>query len=282
VIAVIGGLITALAWALATIAAARAARVLGAWSTSAWVISIGFVVTVPLLLIDQPSEPVTVGALGWLALAGAGYVVGMVLNYTALSGGKIPVAAPIVSTEGAIAATMAVLSGESASPVLVLLLGVLAVGIFAVALQPGGGMDVPVGGDRRYVGFAIAAAIVFGVGLFASGRAASSVPASWVVAAGRIAGVIFLVMPLLLTRRIRFERALLPVLLFAGIAEVVGVYTFAWAATDSIAIAAVLSSQFAVIAALIAHTMGERISGRQWVGVATVTSSVAIITLSRL
>jgi drug/metabolite transporter (DMT)-like permease len=281
-IAVVAGLVTALAWALATLAAARASRVLGPWSTSAWVLLFGLIATLPLLAIEAPAASVAAADLAWLALAGSGYVVGMVLNYTALSGGKVPVTAPIVSTEGAIAAALAVLSGETASPLLAAMLVLIAVGVFVVALQPGGGADALAGQGARYVGFAVGAALVFGLGLYAAGRASEGVPPSWVVAAGRIAGVAFLTVPLALTRQLRVPGGLLPALAFAGVAEVAGVYTFAWGARESIAVTAVLSSQFAIIAALLAHVAGERISPRQWLGVGAVTVGVVVITLSRL
>ena len=76
----------------------------------------------------------------------------------------MPVTAPIVSTEGAIAATIAVLSGEAATPLLGAMLALVAVGIFVVALQPGGGADALSGSGTRYVGFAVVAALVFGLG----------------------------------------------------------------------------------------------------------------------
>lgn len=281
-IPVIAGLVTALAWALATLVAARASRVMGAWSTTGLVVFVGLLATLPLLVLDQPPGPVASADLAWLALGGLGYTVGMVLNYAALSGGKVPVTAPIVSTEGAIAATIAVLSGEAATPLLGAMLALVAAGVFVVALQPGGGVDALSGSGSRYVGFAVAAALVFGVGLFASGRASEGLPASWVVAAGRIVGVAFLTLPLVLTRRLRVRRDLLPLVVFAGLAEVVGVYTFAWGARESIAVTAVLSSQFAVIAALVSHALGERISPRQWLGVGAVTVGVVVITLTRL
>lgn len=281
-ISVVGGLGAALAWALATLAAARASRVLGPWSTTALVVFIGLIVTLPLLALEVPDEPIAVTDYAWLTIAGVGYVVGMVFNYAALTGGKVPVTAPIVSTEGSIAATLAVLTGEAASPLLGAMLVLIAVGVFVVALQPGGGADVLSGSGSRYVGFAIAAALIFGVGLYASGRASEGVPPSWVVAAGRIAGVLILTLPLALTRRLRFDRSVLPFLLFAGVAEVAGVYLFAFGARESIAVTAVLSSQFAVMAALMAHWLGERISPRQWLGVVAVTSGVVVITLTRL
>jgi drug/metabolite transporter (DMT)-like permease len=281
-IAVVAGLITAFAWALATIAAARASRVLGPWSTTALVVFVGLLATLPLLVIETIDEPVATADIAWLALGGLGYAVGMVLSYAALSGGKVPVTAPIVSTEGAIAASIAVLSGEAATPLLGAMLLLIAGGIFMVAMQPGGGADVLSGSGRRYVGFAVVAALIFGLGLYASGRASEGVPASWVVAAGRIVGVAFLTLPLVVTRRLRFRADLLPYLVFAGLAEVAGVYTYAWGARESIAVTAVLSSQFAVIAALIAHAMGERISPRQWLGVGAVTVGVVVITVTRL
>jgi drug/metabolite transporter (DMT)-like permease len=215
-------------------------------------------------------------------VAGLGYTVGMVFNYTALAGGKVPVTAPIVSTEGSIAAALAVLTGETASPLLGAMLVLIAVGVFVVAMQPGGGADVLSGGGARYIVYAVLAAVIFGIGLYGAGRASEGVPPSWVVAAGRIAGVAFLTLPLALTRRLRFSRTVLPFLVIAGVAEVAGVYLFAWGTTDSIAVTAVLSSQFAVIAALIAHTMGERISSRQWLGVGAVTVGVVVVTLTRL
>lgn len=281
-IAVAGGLVAALAWGLATVAAARASRVIGAWAATGWVVLIGLFATVPLLWLDTPTESVEIADLGWLAVAGLGYVAGLLFAYAALSGGKIPVISPIVSTEGAIAAGLAVLAGESAPPLLAVMLGLIAIGVFVAVLRPGGGLDSLSGDGARFVGFAVVAAMIFGLGLFASGRASSELPASWVVAAGRVAGVVLLTIPLLLTRRLRFERAVLPFLVFAGIAEVVGVYAFAWGAQESIAVTAVLSSQFAVVAAVVAHTLGERISGRQWLGVAAVAVGVAGITLARL
>ncbi len=282
VIAVIGGLGAALAWALATLAAARASRVIGPWSTTGLVVFVGLLITLPLLLFEQPAEPIGANDLAWLVVAGLGYAVGMIFNYTALAGGKVPVTAPIVSTEGSIAAALAVLTGEAASPLLGAMLVLIAVGVFVVALQPGGGADVLAGGGARYVVYAILAALIFGVGLYGAGRASDAVPPSWVVAAGRIAGVLVITVPLVLSRRLRFERSVLPYVAFAAVAEVVGMYAFALGAADSIAVAAVLSTQFAVIAALLAHVLGERISPRQWAGVAAVTVGVVVITLIRL
>jgi len=281
-IAVLGGLGAAFAWALATLAGARAARAIGPWSTTALVIFVGLLVTLPLLLLEPLTEPLATEDLGWLVIAGLGYAVGMIFNYSALSGGKVAVTAPIVSTEGSIAAALAVLTGEAASPLLVLMLATIAVGVFVVAMQPGGGVDSVAGGGPRYVVFAVVSAVIFGLGLYSAGRASEAVPPSVVVAAGRVAGVLVITLPLALARALRFERHVLPFIVIAGVAEVVGMYLFAWGAAESIAVTSVLSAQFAVIAALAAHALGERISSRQWAGVAAVTVGVVVITITRL
>lgn len=281
-IAVLGGLGAALSWALATLAAARASRVLGPWSTTALVVFIGLLAALPVALLETPDEPVAVADLAWLTLAGLGYAVGMVFNYGALTGGKVPVTAPIVSTEGAIAATLAILAGEAATPLLLVTLALVVLGVFTVALRPGGGADALSGAGARYVLYAVLAALIFGIGLYGAGRASDGVPPSYVALAGRVAGVLLLTLPLALTRRLRFEKALWPFLVVAGVAEVAGHYLFALGASESIAVTAVLSTQFAVLAALMAHVLGERISPRQWAGVAAVTVGVVVITLMRL
>lgn len=281
-IAVLGGLGAAIAWALATLAGARAARAIGPWSTTALVMVVGLLVALPLLWLEPPAEAPSAQDLAWLCVAGLGYAVGMIFNYSALSGGKVAVTAPIVSTEGSVAAVLAVLTGEAASPLLLLMLGLISVGVFVVAMQPGGGADALAGDGPRYVLFAMLAAVIFGIGLYGAGRASDTLPPGLVAAAGRVAGVAIITVPLALTRRLRFDRSVLPLLLLAGIAEVAGMYLFAWGAAESIAISSVLSTQFAVLAALAAHALGERISPRQWTGVAAVTVGVVVVTITRL
>jgi drug/metabolite transporter (DMT)-like permease len=295
-IAVSFGVLTALIWALGTLSGARAARTIGPWSTTAWVMLVGLGTVLPLVAIEGLPASVDEGVFGWLAVAGVGIVVGMVFNYSALASGKVPVAAPIVSTEGAIAAALAVLSGEAVSAPLVALLALLAGGVFLAAFEPPGeasDIEPPVtdavgslGPQRAMVipsvALAVAAAVAFGTSLFAAGHASADVPVTWIPSAGRIAGVILVAIPLALTRRLRLTRAALPFVAISGVAEVVGLITFATGARDSIAVTAVLASQSAVIAALVAHRLGERISRRQWIGVAVVAGTVSAVTIAQL
>ena len=131
-IAVLGGLGAAFAWATTMICATRAARLIGATSVLAWVMLIGLVLTLPWALIRGVPE-VDGNATRWLILAGVGNCVGLLLVYTGVRIGKVGVVAPIVSTEGAIAALIAVAAGEQLAPGTGAALVVIAVGIVLAA-----------------------------------------------------------------------------------------------------------------------------------------------------
>ena len=71
----------------------------------------------------RPSWPCSPGAataphgsqFGWLAVSGVGNVAGLALVYAAVRRGKVGVVAPITSTEGAVAAVIAIALGEEIS-----------------------------------------------------------------------------------------------------------------------------------------------------------------------
>ena len=65
----------------------------------------------------------------WLVGAGAGNVAGLAIEYFALRVGQVGVVAPLISTEGAITALIAVLVGETLAPGVGIALVVITVGI---------------------------------------------------------------------------------------------------------------------------------------------------------
>jgi len=80
------------------------------------------------------------------------------------------------------------------------------------------------------------------------------------------------------TRRFRLTRPALPLVVTAGILEVLGGAVYIVAASESVAVAAVLASQFAAIAALGGFFLfGERPQRLQLVGVATVAVGVTLL-----
>jgi drug/metabolite transporter (DMT)-like permease len=129
-------------------------------------------------------------------------------------------------------------------------------------------------------GFALAAALLFGANLFATSRVAGDIPLAWTILPARLAGVVGVTVPLLVMGRLRLVRAAVPFVLLVGLAEVAGIATYAIGSTDSAAVAAVLASQFATIAAVAAFLLyGERLNRVQVVGVAIVVVGVSALAL---
>jgi drug/metabolite transporter (DMT)-like permease len=281
-IAVIGGLLAAVAWAATTMCYSRASRTLPSASVIALAMLVGFVVTAPAALIAGIPGDLDGGTLGLLFLAGAANLGGLLLVVTALRAGQVSIVAPIVSTEGAIAAVLAILAGEAISPGAGVTLALVAAGI---ALASAGTTEEVVEETterrpRRAVGLAITAALAFGVSLYATGQVSDELAIPWALLPARVIGVVVIAIPLLFARRLVITREGLPFVVLAGIGEVVGFAAFTLGARDAIAISAVLASQFGVLAAVAAYALfGERLSRLQTAGVAAIAVGVAALTL---
>jgi drug/metabolite transporter (DMT)-like permease len=273
-----GGIGAACFWAIATLSSSRASRQAGAGPVLAWVSLIGFALAVPFgIAAGSPPGHAT----GWLLLAGAGNVVGLLFEYVAVRSGMVGVVAAIASTEGAVAAVLAMLLGEPMAATTVLILAVIATGIVLAALGEQQADD-DARAARRAVLFAIAAAAAFGVGLYAAGRMSGDVPLAWVVLPARLVGVIVITIPLLPRGRIRIDRPVAPLVITAAIAEIGGIASFALGARESIGITSVLGSQFAAFAAVGAFFLfGERLRRLQVAGVVTILAGVTALAAVR-
>lgn len=274
-VAVLGGLGAAACWATATLCASRSTRLIGAWSVLAWVMLVGFVVTAPLVLAAGVPDALGAHELGWVALSGAGNVGGLLFAYKALRVGKVSIVAPITSTEGAIAAVIAIVAGETLGAGAGLMLIVIAVGVVLASMGPGGGSGDPL----RATLFAAAAALCFGVSLFATARASAALPLIWAVFPARLLGIVVVALPLAVTRRLRITRKALPLVVASGLCEVAGFASYALGSRHGIAVAAVLASQFAALAAIAAYFLfHERLTRLQLAGIAAIALGVAVLT----
>src|SRR5262245_63045299 len=110
--AIVGGLGAAAAWAVSMLTASRATRLIGAPSVLAWVLLTGLAIVLPWAALEGVPDGLDASSGRWLLLAGAGNVLGLLCSYSAMRTGQVALIAPIVSTEGAIAAILAVLTGE--------------------------------------------------------------------------------------------------------------------------------------------------------------------------
>jgi drug/metabolite transporter (DMT)-like permease len=278
-IALLGGLGAAACWAATTLTASRASKLIDPASVLAWVMLVGFVVAVPLTFATGVPSGLGLPELGWLAASGAGNVGGLLFTYSAMRLGKVSIVAPVTSTEGAIAALLAVAAGESVGVGSGVMLLVIACGVALASTTPAAGShDHPL----RATLFAFAAAFFFGAGLYSTGRVSESLPIPWALIPPRVLGVVAVALPLIATRRLRITRKALPFVVASGLAELGGFASYAVGARHGIAIAAVLASQFAALAALAAFVLfRERLTRVQLAGVVAIAVGVAVLSALR-
>lgn len=273
-IGVLGGLGAAACWAGALLSASRATKLIDPTSVLAGVMLTGLVVVAPLAAAGGIPDSLGSRELGWLALAGLGNVAGLLFNYGALRVGKVSIVGPISSTEGAIAALLAITAGEAIGAGVGATLGLIVVGVVLASITPGGGSGDPL----RASLLACGAALCFGVGLYATARVSEALPLVWALVPARVLGVVAVALPLIASRRLRITRAALPLVLVSGLCEVVGFASYAIGSRHGIAVAAVLASQFAALAAVAAYLLfHERLTRLQLAGVSAIAVGVAVV-----
>lgn len=81
VLAIVGGLGAALVFATVRLCDSRSSRMIGPAQLLAWVMLIGLAITGPLVLARGVPEGLDAEAGGWMAVAGIGNVVGLLLAY---------------------------------------------------------------------------------------------------------------------------------------------------------------------------------------------------------
>ncbi|HYU04065.1 MAG TPA: EamA family transporter [Jatrophihabitantaceae bacterium] len=278
---ILGGLLAACLFATATLCSSRSSRLIPPSSVLAWVMLVGLVVTVPT--VGLAAAPVGVGAaeVGWLVVAGSGNVAGLLLAYSALRLGKVSIVAPVLSTEGAVAAVISVATGESIETASACLLLLIVVGVVLAAAAPDAIVTAPGSRLRPFVLAALAAG-AFGTSLYATGHVSASLPLPWVILPARLIGVVGVTLPLLAAGRLRLTRRAAPLVVAGGLCEVLGFGAYALGARDGLAVAAVLASQFAGIAAISAFAFfRERLTRLQLSGVAIVAVGVALLSAVR-
>jgi drug/metabolite transporter (DMT)-like permease len=280
VIAILGGLGAACSWAITTLTAARSSRLIGSPATLGWVMLVGLLVVGPVALAEGKPAGLDRTTLGWLVVAGAGNIVGLLLVYTGMRIGKVGVVAPISSSEGAVAALIAVAAGEHLRIWTALALAVIVVGVVLAARPPA---DVEQGGhDPRAALCGLAAAGAFGSSLYATGRASLDLPIAWAVLPPRLLGVLFMTIPLAALGRLRLTRAAVPYVVLGGLVEVSGFVSYSIGARHGIAVAAVIASQFAAVASLAAGVLFRERLGRTGVaGVIVIAVGVAAVSALR-
>ncbi len=257
----------------------RASRIAAPGPVLAWVMVTGFAITAPFALASSTPPR---ASIGWLAIAGVGNTIGLLLEYTAVRSGKVGIVAAIASTEGAVAAVIATIAGEVMTAATGAVLALITTGVVLAALGQHGDVEGTDQRPTRAVFLAIGAAAAFGVGLYAAGRVSNDVSLAWIVLPARLVGVLVVALPLAARRKIRIQRSAAPLVIVAGVAEVAGIASFALGARQAIGITSVLGSQFAALAAIGAFLFfGERLRRIQLAGVVAILFGVAALAAMR-
>jgi drug/metabolite transporter (DMT)-like permease len=276
----IGGLLAALCWGTATTFASRGSRIAGAAPALAWQVVIGSLLITPFLIANP--NPAPHGGQWWfLLIAGVGNVVGLLLEFQGFRTGPVAVVATLASLEGAVAAIVAMISGERPPAVFLAILPILVIGLVMVTLQPA---DVTYTRKQwlQAVAFGAASGLSFGLSLFATGNVSQNVSTVWAVMPSRIIGLIGLTLPLLFAGKLRIPRAAVPWVVVSGVGDTLGFVAFAIGSSHGIAIAAVLGSQFAVVTTILAAViLKEKLHARQYIGVVVVALGVAALAAIR-
>ncbi len=273
-VTIVFGLATALLWGLPDVPLAVAIRRVGWLAVLAGSVVAGTVLVSPLLLfVDRPEF--TARGLALAALTGLLITVGYATAFNAFARCPVSIATPIISCEGAAAAAIAIAFGERPSVGLLVALAAAAVGVVVVSIS--GRAAEPV--SRAGLGFAVAAALIWGAVLALGGPVTDELGAYWGFFLVRAASTIVLA-PFLFRTTVRSGMRSEPrrILIWA-VGDTGGTLCYFVAAdAGPVALAAVLAAQFATLAAIGGVLfLKERLRPHQWAGVAIVIAAVSAV-----
>lgn len=278
-VSIVFGLLTACFFASSGLLSSRAVKIIGSASSVAWVMLLGLFITTPFVV--AAGVPANIGpSIPWMVVLGLGNVIGILVAGFALRVGKVGVVAPILATEGAIAAVIAAVLGESIAPIVGFMLLVIVGGIVISAIAPD---PEPLPKERPVYAVVLStvAAACFGVSLFAAGNLSNDVPIPWVLLPARLTGVLVILIPLLVMRKLQITRSTVPLIVAMAFTEILGFVCFSIGAQYQVAITSVLSSQFAPIAAVAAYFLFKEKLGRlQIAGVVVLVVGVTALTVA--
>ncbi len=275
------GILAATVWGIAGVAGGLGARRVGAHRAIAWSMMLGLLLALPLALASGAPGRIDVRTVLWLLLVSAGMLGGLVCVYQGMRLGSIAVVASISATYGGVGAVLSIISGEQPSTITLIALGVAVV---AAVLASQGETNVPglvYANPNRAALLGAGAALLWGIQLWAGAQIGDDVGASWMVASARTVGVVVVALPLIARGAARIDRRTVPYLLVAGFGEVCGMTLFVLSSAYGVAQAAVLTSQYGAVAALIGVVvLKERLRAIQLIGIVIILLAVVLMSVT--
>jgi drug/metabolite transporter (DMT)-like permease len=264
------GLTAATCWGVPDVWLAQATRSVGPFAVVFGSVLIGVAAIAPAALFVDPPTWTARGVL--LAMFVGGLVAcGYQAGFVAFRSGAVSVVAPIIACEGAVAAALAITTGERLRASVLGLLSVAVAGVVLAAMGEGGG--------RAGALPAAVAAIIWGVILVLSSPVADDLGVFWGFLLVRLSALAW-TMPLALRSGAALRWRADPWRVAAwGLGDSTAYLAFVAAASRGpVAVASVLAAQFATVAVIVAMVFfGERLRLRQVVGVALVIVAVTAI-----
>jgi drug/metabolite transporter (DMT)-like permease len=269
-VTVLLGLAAAVCWGAPDLWLAQATRRIGPSAVVFGSLLIGLVATAPVSFFVEPPEWTERGVLLGIGV-GIASAIAYRVAFEAFREGAVAVVTPIIACEGAIAAMLAIATGERLGWVVAAFLPIAAVGVVLAAMGRGGG--------RAAVFPALAAAVIWGCILVASAPVAEDLGVYWAFLVIRASALVFTI-PFSIRGGAWVRWTHDPWRVAAwGIGDSAAYLLFVAAADRGpVAVASVLAAQFATIAVVVGMTFGgERLLRRQLVGVGLVIAAVTAI-----
>ena len=243
---------------------------------------------VKVLLISNTVAAVAAGALAvctrrpsfdteamlWAVACGVSTLLALALWLLSLRFERLGIVTAVASTEGVIVALLSAASGTALGPLAGAGIAVVLVGAFLLRPSERAGALKTSG-----VGLllALASAFLFAVSLIAADRA-HALGSLYVVAMSRLAMLPLLAGAIVLTGAPSLSASALRWTIAVGVLTVASLATFIAAADHNLAVAGVVTSQYAALTALLAVVLlGERLSSVQVGGIACGLLGVALV-----
>lgn len=283
---IILGLSAAVCWGVADFLARYASRELGAYRSLFFMQAFGLGLLSAVWLAENP-EPVlhaTRADWGWTAVAGVLSAATVLALYRSFEKGKLAVVAPISAGYPALTALLAIGSGEqvNAARWAGIALVLVGVGLTVGAAQEPGQESGAAQNPRAGVGWAITAAVGFGVMFWLLGfhvvPALGGMTSVWVLRLVATVGLGAVALPARQSLRVP-RRGMVWMLVAMGALDV-GAYLSNNFGMEfrHVSIVTVIASLYAAVTVLLAAVvLRERLNWKQWMGVGLIFAGVVIL-----
>lgn len=272
---VLFGLAASLCWGSGDFSGGLASRRANASSVVLAAYAVGFVLMVVLALLWREPFPSAVDVL-WGALAGVAGVLGLLAFYSALSSGKMGIAAPVSAVLTAMLPVLfSVFTVGLPSPVQ---LGGFVLALIAIVLIS---RPEETKGPAQGIGLALLAGCCFGCFFILISRV-NPTATFWPLAVARLTSVLVLLVIMLFRRqRILPAKKAAPLVVLAGILDALGNAFFVLAAhSGRLDVAAILSSLYPAATILLAAlVLRERVTRLQGIGILLVLLAIPMISV---